>query len=158
MEKGCSLCLDTTQKEQLKPELSGRIHSAAAGGHKTVLQVLLDMGAPIKERNSPGGTALLFAVHYKHLPCVKVLIERGADTTISTTDDISVLHQAAYRSTNSEMMKFHLGIVETRKLVDNKGSNDDTALHYCSFSDRQSPVIRLENAKNPTPSRRITHH
>jgi len=37
------------QKKQLKPKLLFRIHGAAMRGHKTALQLLLDMGADINE-------------------------------------------------------------------------------------------------------------
>jgi len=92
VEKGCRLCLDTEQKKQLKPKLSCCIHGAAGGGHKTALQLLLDMGTDINERSSDGTTALLQAVFYNHLSCVKILMEGGADTTIFTSQGRSVLH------------------------------------------------------------------
>jgi len=147
VEKGCSLCLDTEQKK-LKPTLSRRIHAAAEGGHETALQLLLDMGADIDERNSGGETALLGAVYYNHLSCVKVLIERGADATILPNNGSSVLHRAAWRSTDSEMMKLLLDDKsETRKFVDMKDFYGDTALYDCSIEDSQSPIVRIENAK-----------
>jgi len=147
VENGCSLCLDTEQKNQLKPKLSFRIHDAAFRGHKTALQLLLDMGVDINEKNSSGTTALLEGVYYNHLSCVKILIERGADATIVTKSRNSVLHRAAWRSSDSEMAKFLLNVVEIRKLVDMKDAFGATPLHYCSLSDSQTPNVRLENAK-----------
>jgi len=152
VKKGCRLCLDTKQlqKNQLKPKLSCRIIDAARGGHGTALQLLLDMGADIDEINSDGETALLEAVSYNHLSCVKILIKRGADATISIYNGYgySVLHCAAWESTNSGMMKFLLtDIVEIRKLVDIKSSYSRTALHYCSYRNNQGPSVRLENSK-----------
>jgi len=148
LEKGCSLCLDTEQKEQLKPKLSYRIHVAVNGGHKTALQLLLDMGVDINERNPAGETALLQAAFYNYLSCVKILIDRGADVMILTNQGASVLHWAAWRRTGSEMMKFLLDVVvETRQSVDIKNPNGYTPLHYCSYSDSPSPAIPLENAK-----------
>ena len=147
VEKGCSLYFDITQEEQLKLKLSGRIHGAAKGGYKTALHLLLDMGADINGRNLFGGTALLEAIYYNHLSCVKMLIERGADTTISKVGGISVLHRAAYRSTGSEMMKFLLDVVEARELINAKDSAGYTALHNCSYNETQHAAARLGNAK-----------
>ena len=148
VEKGCTLCLDTEQKEQLKSKLSCRIHDAANGGHDTALQLLLDMGADINERNKYGETALLEAVHSNHLSCAKILTERGADTGILTSgSSASVLHRAAWTSTDSEMMKVLLSVAETRKLVNLQDDFGYTALHYCSSGANQSPAVRLENAK-----------
>ena len=142
--KGCTLCLNT---EQTKLQLSCRIHDAARGGHKTALQLLLDMGADINERNAAGEIALLGAVSNNHLSCIKILIERGADATILTNMGASVLHRAAWRSTDSEVMKSLLSVVETRKLVNMKNESGLTALHYCSEGGNPSTVVRLENAK-----------
>jgi len=149
VEKGFRLCFDTEQKEQLKPKLSYRIHAAAVHGHKTALRLLLHMGADINQRYSDGETALLKAVHYSHLSCVKLLIERGADATILTNHGDSVLHRAPWKSTDSEMMKFLLGVVETQKLVDIRDSSGKTPLHDCVFACRHNkiPIIQLENAK-----------
>jgi len=147
VEEGCSLCLDTKQKKQLIPKLSCRIHVAAKGGNKTALQLLLDMGADINERNSDyDKTALLEAVYNNHLSCVKLLIERGADATISTKDRRTVLHRAAYKH-HELIMKFLLDdVVETRKLVDMKDSTGGTALHNCSYINER-PAAAVEIAK-----------
>jgi len=144
VEKGCSLCLGTEKKEQLTSILSSRVHIAAKGGHGMALQLLLDMGADIDERktNSTGKTALLEAVYYNHLPCAKILIERGADATISSTEGGSVLHIAAWRSIDGEMMKFLLG--QTRELVNAKNDYGETPLHDCSY---RSHIVCLENSK-----------
>jgi len=147
VQKGCSLCLDTKQKKQLKPKLSCRIHVAAQGGHKAALQLLLDMGADINERNSDGNTALLEAVYYNHLPCVKILIERGADATIPNNQNRTVLHRAAFAN-HDRIMEFLLeNVVETRKLVDVKDYWRDTALHDCGQRGHRRPVSSLKIAK-----------
>jgi len=146
VEKRCTLCLNTEQKNQLKPKLWRRIHDPVKRGHKTALQLLLDMGADINERTPGGTTALLEAVDKNHLSCVKMLIERGADATISN-DGYSVLHFAACRSTDSEMMKFLVDVVETRKQVNMKSSYGSTALHCCCYNSAQNPAIQSENAK-----------
>jgi len=146
VERGCSLCLNPEQKKQLGPMLSRRIHDAAKGGHETALKLLLDMGADINERNSAGETALLEAVFYKHLPCVRILIKKGADATIKSQGSVSILHRAARKSIDGEMMKFLLGVVETRKLVDRKDSAGYTPLHDCSYNNNQGGAAQLENA------------
>jgi len=58
----------------------------------TALQLL---GADINEINSDSETALLKAVLDNHPSCVKILIERGAVTTIATNQGANVLHRAA---------------------------------------------------------------
>ena len=141
---GCSLCLNTEQKEQLKAKLSLRIHNAARGGYKTALQLLLDIGADINERNPDGETVLLEAVSKDHLSCVRILIERGADATVAGYDN--VLHFAAWKSGSIEAMKFLLEhVVETRDLINTKDYNMDTPLHACIYNSHID--IALELAK-----------
>ena len=144
--RGCTLCLDTEQKKQLKPKLPLRIHDAATNGYKTALQLLLDMGADVNEINSARDTALLKAVSNNHLSCVKILIERGADATISTTYG-NVLHLAVWESAGSETMKFLLEhVVGTRDLVNaNDAHYGGTPLHDCSYNSHKD--IALEHAK-----------
>jgi len=145
--KGCRLCLDTEQKNQLKPNLSRRIHDAAKGGHKAALQLLLDMGADINEINAGGNTALLDAVLYNRLSCAKILIDKGADPTLSTDYGANVLHYAAW-SSSSEMIRFFLDeVAETRKLVHIKNNAGATPLHGRGGSPLQSSVVQLEIAK-----------
>ena len=69
---------------------------------------MLDMGTDINERSSDGTIALLQAVFYNHLSCVKILMEGGADTTIFTSQGRGVLHWAARQSADCEIMKFLL--------------------------------------------------
>ena len=102
---------------QLKPNFSCRIHIAAAGGHKTALQLLLDMGADINEKDpvTYGSTALLGPIYNNHLLCVKLLIERGADVTALTNNSRTVLHSAAFAAfaSHERVMKFLDDVVET---------------------------------------------
>jgi len=147
VKKSCTLCLNDGQKKQLKSKLSYRIHAATQRGNKTALQLLLDMGADINERDADGGTAILGAVYFNHLSCVKILVERGADATIANSRKRTALHHAVW-SQNEQIMKFLLDdIVEIRKLVDVKNSDGDTALHDCSNPSHRSPGVCLEVAK-----------
>jgi len=146
LEKGCKLCFDTEQKEQLKPKLSCRIHDAAKGGYSTTLQLLLDMGADINERHSRGlgETALLEAVFHNQLSCVKILIDRGADATISNGHGRTTLHHAVYTG-NDKIMKFLLdNTLETRKLVNVRDYAGETALLDCTYV---GDAVRLEMAR-----------
>ena len=90
----------------------------------------------INERNLAGETALLEAIDYKQLSCVKILTERGADTTTSRAGR-TVLHRVVLAGdVFKQVMKFLLDAVETRRLVDAVDSHGNTALHCCSaYSD-----------------------
>ncbi|KAF8455219.1 ankyrin repeat-containing domain protein [Terfezia claveryi] len=123
------------------------------------------MGADINERNSYGETALLEAVSNNSLSCVKILIKRGADATISTIEGESILHRAAWRSIDSGMMKFLLEhVAETQDLVNAKDTDGDTPLHDCSRNNhiaseharvllRAGASITIKNNAAETPYR-----
>ncbi|KAF8455165.1 ankyrin repeat-containing domain protein [Terfezia claveryi] len=104
------------------------------------------MGADINERNSNGETALLEAVYNNNLSCVKLLIGRGADATISTHEGTTVLHWAAQLA-DSEMIRFLLDVVETRNLVNMTNWDGDTPLHCCSCRTYNPPIVQIEMAK-----------
>ena len=141
--KGCTLCLDTEQKEKLKPKLPLCIHDATRRGYETALQLLLDMGADINDRKSAGDTALLKAVFNNHLSCVKILIERGADASISTRRG-NVLHYAAWKSAGSETMKFLFEhVVEIGDLINAKDNKGGTPLHDCSRNSHEDTGLEL---------------
>jgi len=143
VESGCTIFLGTNQKERLKPKLLNRIHDAARDGHETALQLLLDMGADINERNSVGKTALLEAIYYNLISCVKILIQRGADATISSHNR-TALHCAVF-ACNEQIMKFLLdSAVETRRLVDAEDSSGDIAIHNCAYVGSATAVAKSE--------------
>ena len=52
---------------------------AAEGNNTSVIRFLVEAGADLENRDSPGDTALLTAVNWGHLESVKILVELGAD-------------------------------------------------------------------------------
>eukprot|EP01022_Parablepharisma_sp_SALTPOND_P019717 TRINITY_DN340_c1_g1_i3.p1 TRINITY_DN340_c1_g1~~TRINITY_DN340_c1_g1_i3.p1 ORF type:complete len:1142 (+),score=140.74 TRINITY_DN340_c1_g1_i3:6355-9780(+) len=52
-------------------------HFAASRGHSEILELLIDSKANLEAVNSKGWTPLIAACVYGHLPCVKVIIEKG---------------------------------------------------------------------------------
>jgi len=48
-------------------------------GDITIVETILDWGAPLEAMNSNAGTALAYAIEFKQWPVVRLLIERGAD-------------------------------------------------------------------------------
>jgi len=61
---------------------------AAASGHRKIVQVLLEAGADVNAKNKHGSTALGYAAGYpRHPDIVKLLIARGADINVVTTNE-----------------------------------------------------------------------
>jgi len=54
-------------------------HCDSTRGDITIVETILDWGAPLEAMNSYAGTALAYAIEFKQWPVVRLLIERGAD-------------------------------------------------------------------------------
>lgn len=55
------------------------LHAAAAGAHRDLVTLLLDLGVPVDVRDPAGRTPLLLAAQAGDLPLIRALIARGAD-------------------------------------------------------------------------------
>ena len=64
---------------------------AAAGGHREIIQLLIDHGANPNRTNDRGETALMFAVSAGVEGTVKVLLDNGADARIMANDGHTAL-------------------------------------------------------------------
>ncbi|XP_071324026.1 ankyrin repeat and SOCS box protein 2-like isoform X2 [Trachinotus anak] len=75
------------------------IHQAAWYGQDTCLRVLLSaQPGMINKRTDRGESALLIAVSKDQLPCVQVLLEKGADPDITNYDRETPLYRACERN------------------------------------------------------------
>lgn len=69
-----------------------------AAGEPELVLLALNKGANIEATGASNETALLTAVHYKQVPCLKVLLERGADPNTVSKDGNTAVMWAAGRS------------------------------------------------------------
>ncbi len=88
---------------------------AAAGGHKEIIQLLIDHGANPDRTNDRGETALMFAVSAGVEGTVKLLLENGANARIVANDGHTALsivkrHLTVFR--DSELLKGVEGLLE----------------------------------------------
>ena len=63
-----------------------RLHTACYCGYDKMAALLLDNGAQLNALTKQGDTALILATFFNKPNCVKVLLERKADTTVKATD------------------------------------------------------------------------
>jgi hypothetical protein len=68
---------------------------AAFGGHRGVVDFLLEKGADIEARDNNGWSALMYAAYWGHHKIVERLLERRADTEARNKDGWTVLMCAA---------------------------------------------------------------
>ena len=74
---------------------------AAARGHTSIVQYLLDEGAPVNTQDVNGVTSLMIASVFGHSEVVRVLINYGADLNILAKglDHTALIHACGYQRT-----------------------------------------------------------
>ncbi|XP_031630464.1 myotrophin [Contarinia nasturtii] len=70
------------------------IHYAADYGQSDVLRYLINKGADVNTRDKHGITPILAATWEGHTNCVRILLENGADKSITTPDGTSLIDAA----------------------------------------------------------------
>ena len=103
------------------------LHEAVEEGRADVVQVLIDAGADIEEKDSDGHTPLLLACFAGCLDIVKMLIQAGADLRLARTDAETCLIVAS-RKGHTETVRYlvSLGQVDVDQVG---GKYARTALH-----------------------------
>ncbi|KAK9498516.1 hypothetical protein O3M35_003133 [Rhynocoris fuscipes] len=94
LESGADVATTSNDNESV-------LHLAAERGNKPMLEELLsipDSRKVLEYRNSYYHTPLFRAVESKHLPCVELLCENGADATTATPGDVTLLHIASLQN------------------------------------------------------------
>jgi ankyrin repeat protein len=83
------------------------LRAAAGGGHKVVVELLLDRGADIngpEPRIAPWGGALHAALSSRQYEIAKLLIEKGADVNAAVESSGNVLSMAQWQSAPPEII------------------------------------------------------
>ena len=108
----------------------------AAPSMKQVVTDLLDMGSDPNDRSAEGNTAMMLAARGGHVAIVKMLIDHGADVSVTDIDGWSVTHYAC--QSGSEEILYLLKSITTdwvAKITFNFGgqwSYNATALHLAA--------------------------
>lgn len=62
------------------------VHIAAQNGNLRLLELLISKKCKVNAQNNKGQTALHMAIEYDYYPCVKKLLESGADPEVTNQD------------------------------------------------------------------------
>lgn len=77
------------------------IREMCVKGNHIKLKQAIDNGFDINDRGTYSYNALIYAVDYGHINCVKTLIENGADPNIQGVDGLTPLYCAARKSNDN---------------------------------------------------------
>lgn len=85
--------------------LTAPLLAAARAGHRAIVELLLDHGAPIGGRDHLGRDPLYWAAYFGHREVVATLLERGADPQAQDLDGATALHGAAGNVTDPLVLR-----------------------------------------------------
>jgi len=118
------------------------LHLAAVSGNALAVKALLDIGADIDARtgsvaSQPGSdeelvagmTPLSLAVQYGKVAVVRVLLSRGASTSVASDAGASPLHLAAAVGGSPEVAQL---LLESEAQIDARNDKGQTALHVAA--------------------------
>ena len=88
-------CLDAKDEEGCSP-----LHYAALGGHKEVVEYLIDNNSAVNASDAAGCTPLHAAAMLGHIEIIRLLIARGADVDIMSAEIGSALDCALAQQQN----------------------------------------------------------
>jgi ankyrin repeat protein len=71
------------------------LHTAAHGGHETVLRLLIEHQAEVSAQDIAGATALHCSAYFRHETVTRLLLEDGAEVSAKTNNGWTALHFAA---------------------------------------------------------------
>jgi hypothetical protein len=106
------------------------LHKAAELGDTVFLEIMIENGYNIEERNWIGQTALHFAAKEGHTECLKYLIDKGADLEAKDSEEETPLHSAADGG-HLECLKY---LIDKGADLEAKDEDGRTPLHSAATS------------------------
>jgi len=121
------------------------LHQAAVQGDRTMVRVLVEAGASVKNEDEFGRSALYFAAQAGHTAVVGMLYEKGASVDHADKEGKTPLHVAAERGLDEMVeMLLRLGASVTKLTRDGK-----TALDFATGRRRDSVMRMLKRKSDP---------
>ena len=117
--------------------LNRALEECAMGGSVSGAEILLDLGADITTRDDDRNsdfTPLHWAVYYNHTEMVRFLLDRGADTEETTSDNQETALHIACREGEPNIIKL---LLERGANVNAKDSSSMTPLHVAARTGEQ---------------------
>ena len=112
---------------------------AVEGGHREVVQILIDAGADIEARTSTGLTPLHYACGLGELAVVKVLLEAGADVCATDSEGATSLMRSAANG-HTETARY---LASLKEVDANHTADVDNAVNVASRNNHPDVVCVL---------------
>eukprot|EP00928_Gymnodinium_smaydae_P025442 TRINITY_DN20259_c0_g2_i1.p1 TRINITY_DN20259_c0_g2~~TRINITY_DN20259_c0_g2_i1.p1 ORF type:complete len:1011 (-),score=192.95 TRINITY_DN20259_c0_g2_i1:70-3102(-) len=135
----------------------GCIHLAAAGGHSTILQLLVRCKAPVDAPDADGDTALMLASQYGRALAVEALLESRANAAIRNAANLAPMDVAANGSVRDALRRHAaLKVASHRKSA--SGQALENGLAQLSTLARVAHRLRLEGLPVRLPADILEGH
>jgi ankyrin repeat protein len=135
--------LEAKDEEGMTPLLR-----ASSAGQLEVVRWLLDNGAAITQTGERGNTALTYACYLDNIPLVKLLVERGPDT--STSGGVGTPLMTASIAGHSEVVRFLLEHLIVKKDINHSTKRGETVLwKACQWGHGACVTALLESGADP---------
>ena len=124
------------------------LQCAVQGGNPSIINKLLSLGLDVDSRGTQGATPLMFAAAFDKQSAFQVLIENGADPSLKTDKELSLLHCAVQSGNTSIINKLlSLGLdIDSRS-----GGFNRTPLMGAAADGKQSDFeMLIQNGADPS--------
>ncbi|PIA37156.1 hypothetical protein AQUCO_03000019v1 [Aquilegia coerulea] len=150
-EEGIVVGLDNETPPHLRHLLE-----AAQFGNVDALRVALDtLNGNVDEAVEDGDTALHLTCLYGHLPCVQLLLERGASLEVKDEDGAIPLHDACaggFAEITQLLINAASNSGSVKRLLDTIDVEGDTPLHHAARGEH-ADVVRILLAAGASPTK-----
>jgi len=137
------------------PHLRDLASAAEIGDLDALRQALDNLSGSIDEPVEDGDTALHLTCLYGYLPCVQLLLERGASLEVKDQDGAIPLHDAC-ASGFTEIVQVMINSTNNpeavKRMLESVDVEGDTPLHHASRGEHED-VIRLLLAAGASPTK-----
>ena len=119
------------------------LFAVVGGCHKETLQAIIDHGADINATNEDSRTALMIACVRGDVEAIHVLLNAGADSTITDTNGFTWIHYAVAGGCSKETLQLIIGNGAKVNAID---KNSSTALMLACQTENVEAINVLLNA------------